>query len=189
MLLTRPCIWLAFFAGAAAAQTVTTTTQASAASANFAYVSDDGCVQNEVMVFVTRTNATTAKGPATTAEVTYTRYRYDYCEDIDLGTDLGSNPRPVFSGDLNRASLNATINGHTTSGALVTVSLALVWDGRGSVIRKEGRPQAARTGGAKLIRSASSSRNAVVTGTMDERDISFATVGARLQTTQNTIAR
>src|SRR6266568_9621534 len=71
-------IYLALFDSIAAAQT--TTTQASTGSANFSYVSDDG------------------KGPASTAEVTYTRYRYDYVEDIDLGTDLGTSPQPLFSG-------------------------------------------------------------------------------------------
>jgi hypothetical protein len=179
---------MALFAWTAIAQTATTTTQASTASANFAYVSDDGCVQNEVMVFVTRSTVASAKGPTTTAEVTYTRYRYDYCADVDQGTELGASSRPVFSGDLNRASLTAAINGHTASGTPVTVSLALVWDGRGSITRKAGNPQAARSGGAKVIRSENWGRNAVVNGTMDERDISFAMVGARLQTTQTTIA-
>ena len=61
-------------------------------------MSDDGCVQNEVMVFVTRTTVASAKGPVATAEVTYTRYRYDYCTDADQGTDLGTSSRPVFSG-------------------------------------------------------------------------------------------
>jgi len=82
-------IYLALFDSIAAAQT--TTTQASTGSANFSYVSDDG------------------KGPASTAEVTYTRYRYDYVEDIDLGTDLGTSPQPLFSADLDKASLHATI--------------------------------------------------------------------------------
>ena len=54
---------------AAAAQTAatTTTTQTSAASASFAYVSDEGCVQNEVTVFacltIPATATTIARGP------------------------------------------------------------------------------------------------------------------------------
>jgi hypothetical protein len=188
--LTRVCGLLAFSSlMAAEAQTPPTTTQASTASANFAYVSDDGCVQNEVMVFVNRTMVVSAKAPSTTAEVTYSRYRYDYCEDSDLGTDLGTNSRPVFSGDLNRASLNATINGHTDSGSVVTISLVLVWEGKGSITRRASRPQNTRAGSATLIRSENLSRNAVVSGTLDDRDISDAIIGASLHTTRKTISR
>src|ERR1035438_9580235 len=104
-LLTRACGWLALSSLIAAqAQTGATTTQTSAASANFTYVSDDGCILNEIIVFANRTTVVTANAPRTTGEVTYTRYRYDYCEDVDLGTDLGSSAQPAFSGDLNRAS-------------------------------------------------------------------------------------
>src|ERR1035438_1508948 len=139
-LLTRGCGWLALSSLIAAqAQPVATTTQTSAASANFAYVSDDGCVQNEVIVFANQTTVVSRQAPRTTAEVTYTRYRYDYCADTDLGTDLGTNSQPMFSGDLNRASLNATIHGHTASGSAVTVSFVLVWNGRGGGSSRGGR--------------------------------------------------
>ena len=174
---------------AATTQASTTTTQASTASASFAYVSDEGCVQNEVMVFVNRTVLVSSKGSNTTAEVTYSRYRYDFCEDTDLGTDLGTSARPVFSGDLNRASLNAAINGHSSSGAVVTVSFVLVWEGKGSITRRTGVPQNPRAGKAKLIRSDDQSRGAVVSGTVDDRDISDATIGASLHTTGKTIAQ
>src|ERR1035438_10927824 len=94
-LLTRACGWLALSSLIAAqAQTAATSPQTSAASANFAYVSDDGCILNEVIVFANRTTAVKTDAPRTTAEVTYTRYRYDYCEDADLGTDLGTSSRP-----------------------------------------------------------------------------------------------
>ena len=186
----RACRWLALSSLIAAhAQTVATTTQASAANASFAYVSDDGCVQNEVVVFVNRTTVVSAQAPKTTAEVTYSRYRYDYCEDSDLGTDLGASSRPVFSGDLNKASLNATINGHTGSGSVVSVSFVLLWDGKGGIARRADRPQDTRAGSARLIRSENLSRNAVVSGTIDERDISNATLDASLHTTRKTISR
>src|ERR1035437_7638991 len=150
-LLTRACGWLALSSLIAAqAQTATTTTQASAASANFAYMSDDGCVQNVVIVVANVRTVVSAKAPGTTAEVTYSRDRYDYCEDSDLGTDLGTSPRPVFSGNLNRASLNATINGHTASGSVIAVSFVLVWEGKGGITRRVGRPQTTRAGSAKL---------------------------------------
>src|ERR1035441_10591125 len=75
-LLTRGCGWLALSSLIAAqAQTAATTTQTSAASANFAYVSDDGCILNEIIVFANRTTAVRDNTPRTTAEVTYTRYR------------------------------------------------------------------------------------------------------------------
>jgi hypothetical protein len=190
MNLTRACAWLALSSLiGAGAQTATTTTQASAANASFVYVSDDGCVENEVVVLANRTTVVSAKGPSTTAEVTYSRYRYDYCEDSDLGTDLGTSSAPIFSGDLNRASLNATINGHTALGSAVTVSLVLVWQGKGSVTRRAGHPQNTRADSAKVIRTENLSRNAVVSGTMDEWDISDGAVGASLHTTRKTISR
>jgi hypothetical protein len=189
-LLTRGCGWLALSSLIAAqAQTAATTTQTSAASANFAYVSDDGCILNEIIVFANRTTAVWDNTPRTTAEVTYTRYRYDYCEDADLGTDLGTSSQPVFSGDLNRASLNATINGHTASGSAVTVSFVLMWEGKGGVTRKAGRPPSAPASSARSIHTETLNRNAVVTGSMDERDISDAAVGASLHTTRKTISQ
>jgi hypothetical protein len=119
----RACGWLTLSSLIAAeGQTAATTTQAFAASASFAYVSDDGCVQNDVIVFANRTTVDSAQAPSTTAEVTYSRYRYDYCQDSDLGTDQGTSRRPLFSGDLNRASLNATINGHTASGGSLSLA-------------------------------------------------------------------
>jgi len=188
--LTRACGWLALSSLIAAeAQTTTTTTQAFAASASFAYMSDDGCVQNEVVVFANRTTVVSAKAPRTTAEVMYSRYRYDYCEDSDLGTDLGTGVRPIFSGDLNRASLNATISGPSASGSVVTVSFVLVWEGKGSITRQTARPQNRRAGSVKVIRSENLSRNALVSGTMDGEDISDAMVGASLQAIRKTISR
>jgi hypothetical protein len=189
--LTRARGWLALstFAIAASAQPAATTTQSFAASANFAYLSEDGCVQNEVIVFANRTTVLSAKAPASTAEATYTRYRYDYCEDADLGTDLGTNSRPVFSGDLNRGSLNVTIAGHTASGSAVTVSFVLVWEGKGGITSRPGRAPVTRAGGAQSIPSENLSRSAVVSGTMDEREISGAMVGASLHTTKKTISR
>jgi hypothetical protein len=173
----------------AEAQTAATTTEVSSASATFTYTSDDGCVQNEVIVFANRTTVASAKAPITTTQVTYSRYRYDYCEDSDLGTDQGSSPRPGFSGDLNGASLNAAINGYTTSGSVGTISFALVWQGKGRITRQTGRPQNTRAGKSKLIRNEDLSRNALVRGTIEDRDISDATVGASLRTTRKTISR
>jgi hypothetical protein len=149
-------------------------------------VSDDGCILNEVIVFANRTTAVRANAPRTTTEVTYTRYRYDYCEDTDLGTDLGTSSHAVFSGDLNRASLNATISGHTAAGSAVTVTFVLIWEGKGAVTRKTGGPQNAPAAGAKAMRTENLNRGAVVTGSMDERDISDSVVGASLHTTRKT---
>ena len=188
-LLTRACACLALSSWiAAGAQTAATTTRTSAASANFTYVSDDGCILNEVIVFANRTTVVTANAPRTSGEVTYTRYRYDYCEDADLGTDLGSSSQPAFSGDLNRASLNATIHGHTASGLPVTVSFVLLWEGKGGITQKAGRPQNAPGGSAMVIRTENLNRNALVSGSMDERDISDSAVGASLHTTRKTIS-
>jgi len=190
--LTRAFSWLALpFLMAAQTQPVaTTTTQTSAASANFAYVSDDGCVQNEVIVFASQTTlAAPGKAPQTNAEVTYSRYRYDFCEDTDLGTDLGTSSQPMFAGDLSRASLNTTIHGHTASGGTVSVSFILSWNGQGTVTSRAPRPQSPRPGAARLISGENLSRNAIVTGIMDEREISAAAVAASLHTARKSLAR
>ncbi|MGO9262191.1 MAG: hypothetical protein ACLQU1_38705 [Bryobacteraceae bacterium] len=160
----------------------------SAASASFAYVSDDGCVENEVIVFANQTTAV-ADQAGTAAKVMYSRSRYDYCEDSDLGTDVGTSLRPAFSGDLNRAALNATINGTTASGSPVTVSFALVWEGKGGITHQAGRPPNTRSGSTKAIGIENLSRNAVVSGTMDGQNISDATVSASLHTTRKTASK
>jgi hypothetical protein len=187
--LTRTLCWLAFSSLIAAAAQPVRTTQVSAASASFAYTSDEECVQNEVLVFANMRTVASAKAPSTTAEVTYSRHRYDYCEDADLGTDIGTTLRPVFSGDLNTASLNTTIEGHTASGSGVTISFALVWEGRGDVKRQAIHPKNAGAGSAKTVSSENLSRNAVVTGTVDRQDIADSVVGASLHTTRRTIPR
>ena len=188
-LLTSACICLALSPLIAVeTETIGTTTQTSAASANFIYVSDDACILNEVIVFANRTTVVSAGAPRTTGEVTYTRYRYDYCEDADLGTDLGSSSQPAFSGDLNRASLNATIHGHTASGLPVTVSFALMWEGKGSITSKVARPQNSPGGGGST-HTENISRSAMVSGSVDEQDISDAAVGASLHTTRKAISQ
>jgi hypothetical protein len=188
--LTRACGWLALSSLIAAeAQPAATTIQASAASASFTYVSDDGCVENEVIVFANQTTVVSDKSPGTTAKVMYSRHRYDYCEDSDLGTDLGTSLRPAFSGDLNRAALTATIGGTTASGSPVTVSLALVWEGKGAITRLAGRPPNTRSGSATAVGIENLSRNSVVSGTVDGQSISAATVSASLHTTRKTASR
>jgi hypothetical protein len=187
MAITRTLCWLPLFSLIAAEPQTARTTQESAASASFVFMSDDGCVQNEVLVFANLRNVMSAQAPSKTAEVTYSRHRYDYCENSDLGTDIGTSSRPVFSGDLNTASLNATIDGHTASGSVVLVSFVLAWEGRGGIKRQAVHPQNAGPGSARSIRSESLSRNAVVTGTVDRQEINDALVGASLHTTRRTL--
>jgi len=189
--LTQACGWLTLSSCliAAAAQTAATVRQASAASANFAYMSDDGCVENEVVVVANTTTVVSTKTPRPNSQVMYSRHRYDYCEDTDLGTDLGTSLRPVFSGDLNRAALNATISGTTASGSTVTVSFVLVWEGKGGIMHLASHPPNTGSGNTRVIRSQNLSRNAVVSGTMDGQNISDAMVSASLQTTRKTASR
>src|ERR1700683_5143479 len=118
MTLTCTCVWLAISSSIAARAQTATTTQASVATASFAYISDDGCVENDVIVLANSTTVVSSGQPTTTLAVTYSRHRYDSCENSDLGTDMGSSPRPLFSGDLDRASLNVTMSGNTTSGSV-----------------------------------------------------------------------
>jgi len=185
----RAIRWLAFSSLVAAEAQSVATTQSASASPSFAYVADDGCIQNDVLVFANQTTTDTAKTPGPILEVTYSRHRYDYCQDSDLGTDAGTSSHPMFSGDLNRALLSVTILGHTASGSPVTVAFALVWEGKGGITSRTDRPQNARAGAAKTIRIENLSRGAAVSGTMDERDISDAIVGASLHTTRKTSSR
>jgi hypothetical protein len=90
---------------------------------------------------------------------------------------------------LNGASLNATIEGRTAQGSVVSVTLALVWEGKGNITRQASPPQKTRAGGARPIRGENLSRNAVVTGTVDRRDISDAMVDASLRRIRETISR
>jgi hypothetical protein len=65
----------------------------------------------------------------------------------------------------------------------------LLWEGKGSITRKEGRPRNSPGSGARLTRTENLNRGAVVTGSMDERDISDAAVGASLHTTRKTMSQ
>ena len=69
MRLSLGCAWLALFSLMPAQAQTATTKKTAAASASFAYVSDDGCVHNEVILFANRTTVVSAKPPRTTAEV------------------------------------------------------------------------------------------------------------------------
>jgi len=189
MRLCLTCGCLTFFTLASAEAQKTTTTQASAANASFAYVSDDGCVQNDVVVFANKTTVVSANPPTTKTAVTYSRYRYDYCDDADLGTDMGASAQPVFSGNLDGALLNATVNGTTAAGSAAPVSIVLVWEGRGARTSLAARPHT-RAGSPKVIHSENLSRNAVVvSGTIDGQDISQSLVSASLRTTLKTTSR
>jgi hypothetical protein len=186
MKLTGVYGWLAFCSLIAAqAQPATTTTRALAASATFAYPSDDGCVENDVIVFANQTTVASAKTPGATAEVMYYRHRYDYCADADLGTDQGTSRRPVFSGDLNRAALTAAISGTSASGSAVSASFELVWEGKGAITPT---PKTA-SGSTKMVRDESLTRNAVLSGTIDGQSVSSALVSANLHSTRRTISR
>jgi hypothetical protein len=187
--LTRACSWLALSSWIAATPQTPTTTLRSAANAIFAYVSDDGCVQNEVVVFASRTTVMSADPQKATVLATYYRNRYNFCEDSDLGTELGTSSQSIFSGDLNRASLTGTISGPTASGPVAAASFVLVWQGNGDITRLADRPQQTRAGRAKVIRSEDLTRNAVASGTIDGRDVSSGVVGAILHTTEKTISR
>jgi len=132
MVLSRaPAVGWRFLLDAAQAQPVPTTRRRRRQAPISPTWSDDGCVQNEVIVFANQTTVVSGNAPRNHREVTYTRYRYDYCEDTDLGTDLGTSSQPMFSGDLNRASLECR---HPRAYRLrfrsVTVRLVLVWNGR-----------------------------------------------------------
>ena len=181
------CLALFCWFGAEAQTPITT--QSSSASASFAYLSDDDCIQNEVEVFASRTTVGSATAPKTTVSVTYSRHRYDLCEEADLGTDLGAAGRPQFSGDLNRASLNATISGSTSHGAATTIAFVLEWAGKGDATTMSGVPPGKRSGRPQVIRSERLSRSAAVRGTVDGQDVSGGAASASLHTTQNTISR
>jgi hypothetical protein len=185
----RACGCLALFTCMGLQAQTSVTTQSNSASANFAYLSDDDCVQNDLEVFASKTTVGAANAPKTTTAVTYSRHRYNLCEDTDLGTDVGAAGRTAFSGDLNRASLSATVSGSSGPGSSVTVAFVLEWAGRGDSARLPAMAQSKRAGRPTVVRSENLSRTAAVRGTIDGLDVSGGAVSASLHTTESTISR
>jgi hypothetical protein len=66
------------------------------------------------------------------------------------------------------------------------MTLVLIWEGKGAVTRKTGGPQNVPAAGARAMRTENLNRGAVVSGSMDDRDISDSVVGASLHTTRKT---
>jgi len=166
------------------------------ASANLAFVSPDGCIQNEVSIFIRQTNA--KPGAEKTAgpknDVTYSRSRFDLCEDDDLGTDLGSSSTAVISGDLNRVRVEASIDGiprairagFDASQPLVRVSFSLTWIGTGDIIHVGRNPGAPNPRAA--VRPDSRSRSATLQGHVDGQDVPAGSIGSILLTTRQAVA-
>ena len=185
---TCACICLAVFSCVGARAQNAISTQSSSATATFAYLSDDDCVQNEVEVFASRTTVTSASGPPPSMTATYSRHRFDICENIDLGADIGATGHGTFTADLDRASLSATIGGVSPSGARTTINIALEWAGRGATVQPSAAPSNQIAGKPKVTRG-SASRSAVARGTVDGIDVSDAAVGASLHLEQHTVSR
>lgn len=186
--LGRVCGCLALLSGMSLEAQTATTTKSSSATASFAYLSDDDCVQNDVEVFASQTTVASSKVPKTTMAATYSRHRYNLCEDSDLGTDFGAVGRLAFAGDLDRASLSATISGSSGPGSTTAVAFVLEWAGKGESTRLPAPPETKRTGRPTVIRSENLSRGAIVRGAIDGQDISGGAVSASLHTAQNTIS-
>jgi hypothetical protein len=176
----------------------TSTVQILSASASVEFVSHDGCIQNEVSIFIKRTTALqgASKETGTRGEATYSRSRYDLCEDTDLGTDVGSSSAAVLSGDLQRIHLDIAIEGvsHAIGRGLdaavppVRISFSLTWSGTGNIHRVGGSPGTSSS--AKVVvRQNSQSRGATVGGQVDGEEIFSGSIGSIMLTTRQTIAR
>lgn len=166
------------------------------ASANLAFVSPEGCIQNEVSIFVRQTTAKpgAAKTAGPKSDVTYSRSRFDLCEDDDLGTDLGSSSTAVISGDLNRVRVDASIDGinralrrgFDASEPPIRVAFSLTWTGTGDILRVGRNPGAANARAA--VRPDSRSRSATLQGRVDGQDVPAGSIGSILLTTRQAVA-
>lgn len=163
-----------------------TPVQALSATANLAFISRDGCVQNEVSIFLNQTipAANATPGVPGKADVTYVRNRFDFCEGVDLGTDRGSSHAVSVSGDLNRLRVDGTIDGTDASQAAIRLTFSIMWTGMGEIRRVTHASGAANAKGA--ARPDTQSRSATVIGRVDGEDVSEASIGSILLTMRQT---
>jgi hypothetical protein len=178
-------VLLAPLATAGPAPATTATVEVRSASADLAFVSREGCVQNEISIIVHQTTVRpgASQDARTETHVSYSRSRFDFCEGVDLGTDLGSSRTALFSGDLNRARLDVSIDGVDASQSTIRISFSLTWNGTGN-IQRAGRSPSASPDAKAAVHTVSQSRNAWVEGRVDGQDVSGATIAASLQTTR-----
>jgi hypothetical protein len=167
----------------------TTPVQALSATANLAFLSGDGCVQNEILIFVNQTSGApnTPGGVPGKTDVTYSRSRFDFCEGVDLGTDRGSSQAVTVSGDLKRLRLDGTINGMDRAQVATRVTFSITWTGMGEIHRVT---HAAGTPNAKgAARPDTQSCTATVVGRVEGEEISEASIGSILLTMRQTKTR
>jgi len=185
-------VLLALRTWASPAPAATSKVEVRSATANLAFVSYEGCVQNEISIFVNQTSVWPgASGePHSETAISYSRTRFDLCEDIDLGTDTGASRSAHFSADMSRAQLEASIEGTGPSQAPTRISLSLTFIGTGDTHQASRSPGAPTNAKAKVaVRTDSQTRNAWVQGRIDGQDVSGGSLGASLQITRQTITR
>jgi len=169
-----------------AAPLETTSVQALSATANLTFISRDGCVENDISIFVNQTtpapNAT--RGVSGKTDVTYSRSRFDFCEGVDLGTDRGSSRAITVSGDLKRLRLDGSIDGTDGSQAATRLAFSITWTGMGEIHRVT---HPASPANAKIAaRPDTQSRSATVAGHVEGEEVSDASIGSILLTMRQT---
>lgn len=174
------------------------TVESLSASGNLSFVSRDGCIENDVTIFVNKTVAPPGASKAVSykTDVTYSRLRYDLCTDSDLGTDLGSTSTAEVSGDLKSVHLVATVDGiprAIRSGfdaaiAPVRISFSLTWIGAGDI-----NHLSHHVGTATNVKAAArpdrQSRSAWIGGQIDGAEVSSGSIGSILLTARRTATR
>jgi hypothetical protein len=167
----------------------TTPVQVLSATANLAFISHDGCVQNEISIVVNQTAAAanTSGGAPGNTDVTYSRSRFDFCEGVDLGIDRGHSRTVTVSGDLKRLRLDGSIDGSDGSQASTRVAFSITWTGMGEIHRVT-HPVGA-TNAKGVSRPDTQSRGATVIGHVDGEEISEASLGSILLTMRQTKTR
>jgi hypothetical protein len=163
--------------------------QVLSATANLAYISRDGCVQNEISIFVNQTIPVPNKAGAVPGktEVTYLRTRFDFCEGVDLGLDRGSSRAVTVTGDLKRLRLDGAIDGTDGSQGSTRVTFSIAWTGMGEIHRVTHPSGAPNAKGA--ARPDTQSRSAIVDGRVEGEEVSEASIGSILLTIRHTKTR
>ena len=187
--LGRVCGCLALLSGMSLEAQTATTTKSSSATASFAYLSDDDCVQNDVEVFASQTTVASSKVPKTTMAATYSRHRYNLCEDSDFGHRLRSRRATGLRGRFGPCVSQRDHQWLKWSRLDDGRCFCVGWAGKGESTRLPAPPETKRTGRPTVIRSENLSRGAIVRGAIDGQDISGTEQSSHsLHTAQNTIS-
>ena len=150
----------------AQAQATQSSTRTLTASAMFSTLS--GCTETDITLTATRTISKASGASTTTTAADINISKVDICFGQDLGTSIGSNSPISFSGDLNSATLNGTINVLDLSSSQArNVPVSVTWTGLGNATGGTTVTKSTTGDTTTITRTTNLSENATATGTID----------------------